>query len=385
MKAFPLIGALTALLLSCFPNRTAAQFAYGPSSPGARGFFDGFKTDQSGNFTPLAGSPFGVKARLVSLTRSPFTYIYSYYFPTRNSGRIQGFQIGVNGKPTPIGTRLNYTPPMTPGSNTVSSFGLITGPYIYILDTTTDNEGFGATTQLAVVRVKPTGSPTFNPKEVYPFGHGIQMMIGNSSQTLIFGEDNSNVLGYSVATDGSLQPIAGPQLPGPWSIGFGPDSKYFYEFFAPQAGNPLELAVFAVGNDGSLTPIAGSPFKDSNGGFNVTNPLILHPSGKYLYALGFLPGSASGPLANIYAYSVSTNGQLQPLAGSPYNLPSAEVIAPELTMTMDLGGNFLTISNPTDTNVTRPNWVYLIESDGTLVQRANSPSVTIPAIDCFAQ
>jgi len=117
----------------------------------------------------------------------------------------------------------------------------------------------------------------------------------------------------------------------------------------------------------------------------VANPLILHPSGKYLYALGYLPGSASGPLASICAYSVSTNGQLQPLAGSPYTLPSAEVIAPELTMTMDLGGDFLTISNPTDTNVTRPNCVYLIGSDGALVQRANSPSVTIPAIDCFAQ
>ena len=36
MKTFSLLGGLTALLLSCFPNRTTAQSAFAPASSGAR-------------------------------------------------------------------------------------------------------------------------------------------------------------------------------------------------------------------------------------------------------------------------------------------------------------------------------------------------------------
>jgi 6-phosphogluconolactonase (cycloisomerase 2 family) len=112
----------------------------------------------------------------------------------------------------------------------------------------------------------------------------------------------------------------------------------------------------------------------------VTNPLFFHPSGKYVYALGYPPTTEQG--SSIYAYSIANNGQLVPLSGSPYPLPGAEVIAPELTMAMDPGGNFIVVSNPSY-NQSNANWVYLIQPDGTLQPRANSPSKTIPAIDCF--
>jgi hypothetical protein len=121
----------------------------------------------------------------------------------------------------------------------------------------------------------------------------------------------------------------------------------------------IGLDVFTVGPDGSLTPIAGSPFTDPKGGFDVTNSLFFHPNGKYVYALGYPP--QTGVPGRIYAYSIASNGQLVPLPGSPYQLPGAQFIAPELAMAMDPGGNFITVSNPVN-NQTYANYVYLIST-----------------------
>jgi hypothetical protein len=51
-------------------------------------------------------------------------------------------------------------------------------------------------------------------------------------------------------------------------------------------------------------------------------------------------------------------------------------------MAMDPGGNFIVVSNPSYSQA-NANWVYLVQPDGTLQPRANPPSNTIPAIDCF--
>ncbi len=386
MKKLRLIGGLTALVLSSLAIRAAAQFAYGPGS-----LFSGFQTDQNGDFTPLAGSPFGPSGFFLSMAVNPATnFLYVYYIapsgrggsPSRIPGRVQPYRIDAAETPVPIGHPLvYYPPPVPPGLQlAVSSLGLMagSGEYICIFNTTTDDEGFGARTLLSFLRIVKSGAVIYTPKNIYPFGGAIQMMAGHPSGAFFFGEDNASVLGYRVESNWSLTPIPGPQLPAPWSIGFDPGGNYFYEFFGPTFGPHLNLAVFRVGSDGSLTQIPGSPFKDSTGGFDVTNPLVFHPNGKYVYALGYPPHT--GQVPSIHAYSIATDGKLLPLPGSPYILSGAEVIALELAMAMDPGGNFITVSNRSLDNA---NWVYLIQPDGTLKPRTNSPSVTIPRIGCF--
>ena len=336
MKKFQWIEGLVALVLSSLPMEATAQFAYGPRPVNAMGLFAGFKTDQSGNFTPLAGSPFGPDTGLASIAVNPVTnLLYAYYFdppsrsnPNRIQGRVQPYRINSAGTPEPIGHPLAYYPP----------------PEL--------------------------------PRLIL-IASGIGLM--SPSGAFFFGEDNGSVLGFRVESNFTLTPISVASLPGPWSIGFDPSGKYFYEFFS--TGRPyIGLAVFAVGPDGLLTPIPGSPFTDPTGGFDITNSLFFHPNGKYVYALGYPP--QTGVPGRIYAYSIASNGQLVPLPGSPYQLPGAQFIAPELAMAMDPGGNFITVSNPVD-NQTYANWVYLIQPDGTLKPGANSPSSTIPPIYCF--
>ena len=390
MKKFQWIEGLVALVLSSLPIEATAQFAYGPAPVNAMESISGFQTDSGGNFTPLAGSPFG-PSELSSISVNPVTsFLYAYYFvppshdnPNRIQSRVQPYRIDSAGTPEPIGHPLTYYPPPEfPGLILISSgIGLMSpsGNYLCIVNTWTDDEGFGATTNLTFVRIVKSGSLTYTPKDVYQFGFGIQMMTAHPSGAFFFGEDNGSVLGFRVESNFTLTPIPGPTLPGPWSIGFDRSGKYFYEFFSP--GTPyIGLGVFTVGPDGSLTPIPGSPFTDPTGGFDVTTPLFFHPNGKYVYALGY--SRHTGDLAAIYAYGIASNGQLAPLPGSPYQLPGAQFVAQELAMAMDPGGNFITVSNPVN-NQTYANWVYLIQPDGTLKPRANSPSSTIPPISCF--
>lgn len=391
MKKFQWIEGLVAFVLSSLPMEATAQFAYGPVPENAMGLFTGFKADQNGNFTPLAGSPFGPGTGLASIAVNPVTnLLYAYYFdppsrsnPNRIQGRVQPYRIDSAGTPEPIGHPLAYyPPPESPGLILISSgIGLMSpsGNYLCMVNTWTDEEGFGARTNLQFVRILKSGSLTYTPKDVYQFGNGIQMMTGHSSGAFFFGEDNGSVLGFRVESNFTLTPISVSALPGPWSIGFDRSGKYFYEFFSP--GTPyIGLGVFTVGPDGSLTPIAGSPFTDPTGGFDVTNPLFFHPNGKYVYGLGY-PPQTTVP-GRIYGYRIASNGQLVPLPGSPYQLPGAQFIAPELSMAMDPGGNFIMVSNPVN-NQNYANWVYLIQPDGTLIPGVNSPSSTIPPISCF--
>jgi hypothetical protein len=381
------VGLVSAFLV----GRASAQFAYGPVplADTGQGLFCGYQTDPSGNFTPLAGSPFGVKnTGSAALVADPVTnFLYAYYSsPGKQSvGLIQPYRIDATGTPAPVGKPLTYRPPplISKGDYDYSSFGPIsgTGNYICILNTEADNEGFGSDTRLSFIRIEKSGSVIYTPKDVYPFGSGAQVVATHPSGKFFFGEDNMTVFGYRVESNWTLTSIPGPTLANPWSIGFNLTGNYFYEFFTPTGAPPLELAIFTVGSDGSLTQISGSPFQDSTGGFDVTNPMYFHPNGKYVYALGYPP--TTGQAAFLCAYSIASNGQLTPLPGSPYALPSVEAIAPELSMAMDPGGNFIVISD-LGYDPTGINWVFLIQPDGTLQPRANSPSSTIPIIDCVA-
>jgi hypothetical protein len=384
--------ALAALVSVFLGERGVAQFAYGPVpvAEAGQGLFCGYQTDQGGNFTPLTGSPFAPKnAGLNSLVADPVTnFLYAYYSPfgTKQPQQlIQPYRINAAGSPVPVGKPLTYRPPplVHKGDFDYGSIGAIsgTGSYILIVNTETDDEGFGADTRLSFLRIEKSGSVIYTPKDVYAFGSDVQVIATHPSGKFFFGEDNNTVFGYRVESNWTLTSIPGPTLANPWSIGFDLTGQYFYEFFTPTAAPPLELAVFTVGSDGALTQIPGSPFQDTTGGFDVTNPMYFHPNGKYVYALGY--PVTTGQAAFICAYSIANNGQLVPLPGSPYALPGVETIAPELTMTMDPGGNFIVISD-LGYDPSGINWVYLIQPDGTLQPGANSPSSAIPIIDCVA-
>jgi 6-phosphogluconolactonase len=127
-------------------------------------------------------------------------------------------------------------------------------------------------------------------------------------------------------------------------------------------------------NSGVLTQIAGSPYAVGDG----VHSLVLHPSGKYLYAAN--PGqnendvsqftiASDGVLTEVFPRaSVASNGMGQPAGGS----------LPEI-LVMDPAGNYLYVANAGSNNIS----VFSIDSStGVLTQLANSPfTIGLPPLN----
>ena len=382
------------LAMSCFAIQAVAQFAYGPARAGEQGLFDGYRTDRTGNFTPLAGSPFLGSGSLSGMLVSPKNdFLYIYNQASDGSLKVLTYHIGKDGYPNPVGSGLLYTPPQPPaGQFLFTLFSMISGSgrYIYINNTFTDDEGSPNTNQLSVLHIQKDGSVTFNPKEIYNFGKigdGIRMMAGDPAGKFVYGlqyafqGDDDSIIGATVASNGTLTPIPNNKLPADLasSIAMGPEGKYFYEFIDSNTGGPEQLGVYQVGRDGSLAPIAGSPFSDAAGHFNIITQPQWHPDGKFAYALGFLPPPNDTGAVGVYAYKLEGDGQLTPLLGSPFPLGTVDAQANNLVV--DPKGGFLTVNDVGGGS--DHNWVFEIQSDGSLKERANSPSPSIPTIDAF--
>ena len=114
-----------------------------------------------------------------------------------------------------------------------------------------------------------------------------------------------------------------------------PSGKFVYATSTGGSGGQSGINAFVVQSDGSLKPVAGSPFDSS-----VVGPLAITPNGKYLYA--------SEDQNKIAGFEIdATSGALTPLPGSPFLAPAY----PGCTQ-------FCTVS-PTDLSVDRTgNYLY---------------------------
>lgn len=109
---------------------------------------------------------------------------------------------------------------------------------------------------------------------------------------------------------GALVAVGSPVSSGaasPNGLYFHPTGNFLY--VTNQGGN--SVSGFNVASDGTLTAIAGSPF--ASGGPTVLNGIVVHPSGNFLYV------ASMGGTGGVLGYAVdSTTGALSVLAGSPF-------------------------------------------------------------------
>ncbi len=138
------------------------------------------------------------------------------------------------------------------------------------------------------------------------------------SNSFINGLPNngSQIIGYSINSDGTLTPLSepSPQFPFPVSIqglATTPDGHFLYG-----ADNSGGIFAFRVDNEtGVLALIPGSPFTSG------TNPqLVVDPTGKFLYA------SDDDPPGGILAFTIGSTGALTPVPGSPFTIPTITII-----------------------------------------------------------
>jgi 6-phosphogluconolactonase len=200
------------------------------------------------------------------------------------------------------------------------------------------NTGSGSVSAFAV---STTGMLT--PVSGSPFmaGAGAEFMAFDAVHKLLFvsNQNGNTVSAFSVNTStGLLAAIPGsPFITGSRPIGIAVDPMGRFVFVANQAGN--SISVFTIGANGSLTPIAGSPFAASSP-YN----LIVSPAGTTLFVTNF-PDNMVSDLNTVSAFQIGNDGSLAAVSGSPFATSSNAGFASSIGLATDPAGKFLFVGD----------------------------------------
>jgi 6-phosphogluconolactonase (cycloisomerase 2 family) len=171
--------------------------------------------------------------------------------------------------------------------------------------------------QVSVLRIRPDGS--LRLAEGSPvWSHGVMPISIAVHGSLVYvantGAGGSNYTGFRLDAGGHLSAITGstyalPDSAQPGQVLFSPDGRHLV---GTRVGTS-EIDSFAVGRDGRLTAAPGSPFTAQKIGpfgsqFRPTNPDQLFVSNAH-------DGANNGTVS---VYDVASDGTLTPVAGSPF-------------------------------------------------------------------
>src|SRR6266576_2531461 len=227
---------------------------------------------------------------------------------------LSGFDRHADGTLTPIaGTPFDAGGAGT-GSPTGSAGALQRsgdGRYLLAVD--------AAANDISVLKIRPDGSLRLvdetSSKGTTPISiavHGQLVYVANT------GAGGSNYTGFRLNAGGHLTAIPGstvslPDTALPGQVLFSGDGRHLVGTrVGPNAG-PSFIDSFSVGSDGRLTAAPGSPFPAQKIGpfgseFRPTNPDQL-----------FVSNAHDGPgNGTVSAYDVAADGTLTPIAGSPF-------------------------------------------------------------------
>lgn len=196
--------------------------------------------------------------------------------------------------------------------------------------------------------------------------------------------NNQNaILAYRRGTDGTLTALAGsPFATGGKGVGnpmqvLGPDdsdqcialSEDKKRLFAVNSGSNT-IAVFNVNADGSLTPVAGSPFSSQG-----INPCSVGVAGNKLYVVNKNddPDQPNTAKPNYTVFTIENDGRLTPIPGStvstvPKASPAQAYLAPGKKLLF--GADWLAFMAPMPAGTLR---AFMIGSDGKLTPTPGTP------------
>lgn len=174
------------------------------------------------------------------------------------------------------------------------------------------------TNQISVLRIRPDGSLRLVRHGVISSGGVLPVSIavhGNLVYVANSGSGGSNYTGFRLRPNGRLDPIPGSTVALP--DGSQPGDVLFNGTGGKLAGTRVGTSLidsFTVGLDGRLTAAPGSPFPAQGLGpfgseFRPTNPSQLFVSNAH----NTQPGSGT-----VSAFTDSPDGTLSPVAGSPF-------------------------------------------------------------------
>lgn len=265
----------------------------------------------SGALTPVPGSPFSTGQNAgtgMSLAETVAPGGKFLYAANDIAGTISIFSIAHNGSLTltpfsPVPTDPSHD---NPGALAVRS----NGKFLAV--------SLPAVNKVAVFLIGTAGRLTPVPDSPFP-GTGNGLLAGvdfNCGQNLLFGAEANNtetiVDAYSVANNGTLTPVPG----SPFIFGNGAKNSNVV-LYSP-AGQLVfvsnqfsgTITDFAVASDGSLTPIDGAPF--DSGQLDPAGMAIGSSGGNLLL---YVADPATNSLAVL---KIARDGTLAPVTGSPF-------------------------------------------------------------------
>ena len=309
---------------------------------------DGELVNTTLSSTPTAPRPVGMALH----PSANFLYVTNFIANT-----VSGFNIEhTNGALSPVGTAVSPSPtgpaPVAAGTDSA-------GKFLYVL-----TQG-SATVPPAISIFSIDQRGLLTAAGSAPAPAAPQALVVSPAANFLYVAAANTISVFSIASDGSLASAAGgftgtagsniPQMV------IDPKGGFLY---APDSVNNGVLS-FSIGADGSLTPVAGSPFAAGTQPVSVA----VDSGNKFLY-------TANEGSNDISAYTISS-GVLTQVKGSPFaSTPSGTTPAQPIFLTVDSSNQFVYIGNQGPENIS----AYNINAvDGTLVAVKNMPFFGIGA------
>jgi 6-phosphogluconolactonase (cycloisomerase 2 family) len=294
-------------------------------------------TDTSVYSTATASVVITVNPSPVSPTKSVPTITWAPPAPITNPTPLSAMQLDATANVA--GTFL-YTPP----AGTVLSAGTQTLSVTFTPTDTTDYISVNAIVPITVNQ--PLAQPAF-----------LVTAENTNSGTSV----SNGVYGlYSVDASGVVTPKSTFPMGGgaPWWMALHPNGQWIYTAdgqCCPEVESPFAEVLAVDSGNGTLSPIAGSPFSEGS----YANMLAIHPSGQFVYYSSSAPGSLHGMIG----FSIGANGAPTALPGSPF---STEAVGGSgMAITPD--GRFL-FAVPQQTQGNNQVYTFSIASSGALTQ-----------------
>lgn len=308
-----------------------------------------------------------------------YAYVASVAAPDESmSGAVLQYAIGTDGSLT-----SSNTGSVPAGPSPVAIVSDPAGHYVYVA-----NQGDGTISQYAIraggglaalspATVSVTGAPPFAgyALSMSPTGHALYAVIDLHDPPSLVA--NALIAQFAVGNDGTLSPLAPALLTVGGAVGIGPlivDPSGTYAYLAGTAVMSDAQTVggtvwqFSVGGDGRLTPMPSQTV----GAARYAVGLALSPGGRTAYILSACTdNTCDGEIAE---YTVGTNGMLTPTGAT---IATGSRVMP-MSLVPDTSGTsayLLTNLMGVDTNAGAV-YQYSIDSTGALLA-ATPPSLDL--------
>jgi 6-phosphogluconolactonase (cycloisomerase 2 family) len=172
------------------------------------------------------------------------------------------------------------------------------------------------------------GAGVANPKQVLgPDDSDTQLQLSEDGQFLLAVNSGSNTIAvFRIQRDGSLVPVAGSPFPSGGQTPVSLDVKGRYVFVVNKSDDPLHPATarpnyvtFTIDNDGKLTQVPADIFETAPG--SSPAQALVSKNGKFLFGADFLGFMLTPPRGTLRSFTIDGGGKLSPVGGTPYTIP----------------------------------------------------------------